>query len=70
MLLLLVKGATGFEDLRTFEGFCHPSFKDACRARGLLDDDQEWHTVFDEAAAWATSRQLRKLFVTMLLFVR
>ncbi|XP_066361401.1 uncharacterized protein [Miscanthus floridulus] len=42
--------------------------RSACRARGLLGDDQEWYSAFDEAAAWATSRQLRKLFVTMLLF--
>jgi hypothetical protein len=34
----------------------------------LIGDDQEWYNAFDEAAAWATSPQLRKLFVTMLLF--
>jgi hypothetical protein len=31
-------------------------------------NDQEWYNAFDEAAAWATSAQLRQLFVTMLLF--
>jgi len=68
MLLLVVRGATGYEDLRSFQGICHPTFRSACRARGLLGDDQEWYGAFDEAAAWATSRQLRNLFVTMLLF--
>jgi len=37
-------------------------------SRGLLGDDQEWYNAFDEAAAWATSPQLRSLFVTMILF--
>lgn len=46
----------------------HPTFKEACRSRGLLGDDQEWYSAFDEAAAWATSAHLRSLFVTMVLF--
>jgi len=33
-----------------------------------LGNDQEWYNAFDEAASWATSSQLRQLFVTMLLF--
>ncbi|WVZ63152.1 hypothetical protein U9M48_012810 [Paspalum notatum var. saurae] len=45
-----------------------PDCAKACDARGLLGDDQEWYHAFDEAAAWATSNQLRRLFVTMLLF--
>jgi phosphate starvation-inducible protein PhoH len=36
--------------------------------RGLLSNDQEWYNAFDEAASWATSGQLRQLFITMLLF--
>jgi hypothetical protein len=35
---------------------------------GLLSNDQEWYNAFDEATSWATSGQLRQLFVTMLLF--
>jgi hypothetical protein len=35
---------------------------------GLLSNDQEWYNAFDEAAHWATSNQLRHLFITMLLF--
>ena len=68
MLLLVVRGATSYEELRSFQGICHPTFRSACRACGLLGDDQEWYSAFDEAAAWATSIQLRNLFVTMLLF--
>jgi hypothetical protein len=68
MLLLIVKGATSYEDLRFHNHAHHSTFKEACRSRGLLGDDQEWYDAFDEATAWATSAQLRKLFVTMILF--
>jgi hypothetical protein len=68
MLLLTVNGATSYENLRYHNGVYHPTFKQACKSRGLLGDDQEWYNAFDEAAAWATSAQLRKLFVTMVLF--
>ncbi|PWZ28212.1 hypothetical protein Zm00014a_038889 [Zea mays] len=68
MLLMIVKGATSYEDLRRYNNILHPTFKEACRARGLLNDDNEWYNAFDEAARWATSEQLRHLFVTMLLY--
>jgi hypothetical protein len=68
MLLLTVKGATSYEDLRFHNRRYHTTFKEACKSRGLLGDDLEWYNAFDEAAAWATSAQLRSLFVTMLLF--
>jgi hypothetical protein len=68
MLLLTVKGATSYEDLRFHNRRYHTTFKEACKSRGLLSDDLEWYNAFDEAAAWATSAQLRSLFVTMLLF--
>ena len=68
MLLLTVKGAQSYKDLRKYNGVLYRTFKEACKARGLLNDDQEWYTAFDEAARWATSNQLRQLFVTMLLF--
>lgn len=68
MLLLIVKGATSYEHLRYHNQLYHPTFKEACRLRGLLGDDHEWYNAFDEATAWATLPQLRRLFVTMLLF--
>ena len=68
ILLMNVKGARSYEDIRTYNGITYPTFKAACNARGLLGNDQEWYHAFDEAAAWATSAQLRQLFVTMLLY--
>ncbi|KAI9070477.1 hypothetical protein K1719_047560 [Acacia pycnantha] len=39
----------------------------ACFARGLLDDDQEYISTIKEASVWASGNSLRKLFVSMLL---
>ena len=69
MLLMIVKGAQDYEQLRTCNGKLYHTFKEACNARGLLGNDQEWYDAFNEAAAWGTSSQLRQLFVTMLLFL-
>jgi DNA replication protein DnaC len=66
LLLTTVPGATSFEYLRTFEGTLHPTFKDACIARGLLEDDSEWHQCLSEARHMATGYQLHHLFVTIL----
>jgi hypothetical protein len=68
MLLLTVKGAESYELLQTYNNITYPTFKEACNVCGLLSNDQEWYNVFDEAAQWATSNQLRQLFITMLLF--
>ena len=55
MLLMIVKGATDYKELRTYNGNVYKTFKEACGARGLLQDDNEWYKTFDEAANWATS---------------
>jgi hypothetical protein len=68
MLLMIVKGATSYKDLRTYNGIVYQTFKEACAARGLLKYDNEWYRTFDEATSWATSLQLRYLFTTILLF--
>jgi hypothetical protein len=67
-LLTVVKGATSFEDLCTFNGILLPTFKDACKERGLLHDDQEWIQCLKEAADMQTGSQLRNLFATILIF--
>ena len=41
LLLTVVKGPTSFEDLRTVDGVIYESFKAACVAQGLLEDDEE-----------------------------
>ncbi len=48
MFLNCVKGATSDEHLRTVDGTKHDTFKDACIAMGLLEDDNEWHQALEE----------------------
>ncbi|KAL9411119.1 hypothetical protein AB3S75_044830 [Citrus x aurantiifolia] len=67
MLLNFVKGSTSFESIRTVNGVTYPTFKAACYALGLLDDDKEWIDCLTEAAIWATGNELRHLFVTILI---
>jgi hypothetical protein len=43
------------------------TFQDACEARGLLEGDNEWNLLFDEAIVSASAYQLRQLFVTVVL---
>jgi len=64
---LVHAGATSYEFLRTFEGQVYDTFKEACRARGLLQDDQEWLQCLQEAGAMQTGHRLRNLFVMILL---
>ena len=68
MLLSIVRGATSFENLRTVDGFLYSSFKEACIALGLLQNDEEWDQYLKEAGQIQTEMQLRKLFATLLLF--
>lgn len=68
ILLGSVKGPTSFEDIRTVGGVLYPDFKSACRALGLLEDDNEWDTALEEASIWSSAYQLRCTFVVMLLF--
>jgi ATP-dependent DNA helicase PIF1 len=55
LLLVNVKGATSYEDLRTVtlhsgERRVCETFQDACIALGLLDDDAVWDKTMEEAA--------------------
>ena len=66
LLLTVVKGATSYEHLRTHQGVVHPTFREACIAYGLTEDDNEWHQCLAEAKHMAVGRQMRHLFVTIL----
>ncbi|XP_021974611.2 uncharacterized protein LOC110869685 [Helianthus annuus] len=68
MLLGIVRGPRSFEEIKTVDGVVYATFKEACYAYGLLNDDKEWNDALSEAKLWASGSQLRELFVTMLLF--
>uniref|UniRef100_A0A453C8K0 Uncharacterized protein n=1 Tax=Aegilops tauschii subsp. strangulata TaxID=200361 RepID=A0A453C8K0_AEGTS len=68
MLLNTVKGCRSYEEIRTVDGVVHPTYKSACYALGLLNDDKEGDNCIKEASHWASAPQMRQLFCTILLF--
>lgn len=64
--LYVVRGPRGYDVLYTVGDVVYKKFKEACYARGLLDDDKEWHEAIEKPSLWATGRQLRRLFVLIL----
>ncbi|XP_014678518.1 PREDICTED: uncharacterized protein LOC106818314 [Priapulus caudatus] len=62
------KGAGCHEVLKRVHGHCHDTFKGACEALGLLQSDNEWHTILTDAALTQMCPQIKELFVTLLLF--
>ncbi|XP_021985085.1 uncharacterized protein LOC110880993 [Helianthus annuus] len=48
-LTKFVVGPKSFEEIRTVNGQVFPTFRDACYARGLLDDDKEYIEAIKEA---------------------
>uniref|UniRef100_A0A1Y1KCC0 ATP-dependent DNA helicase n=8 Tax=Photinus pyralis TaxID=7054 RepID=A0A1Y1KCC0_PHOPY len=69
LLLLHVRGATSYEDLRTVNGKLHDTYQEAAKAINLLDDDEEWDKAMDEAELFRMPRELRLLFATILIQV-
>ncbi|KAJ8972644.1 hypothetical protein NQ317_003239 [Molorchus minor] len=68
LLLLHVRGAQSYEDLRTVDGNVCETFAEACRLRNLLADDREWENTLHEAALREMPYQLRELFAYMLIY--
>lgn len=67
-LLLHVRGAINFEDLRTFDGNIFPTFKLAAGARGLLESDEEWVRCLQDASTYQMPREMRNTFAYILCF--
>ncbi|XP_076918912.1 uncharacterized protein LOC143579507 [Bidens hawaiensis] len=67
ILLKKVKGPTTFAQIRTVNSVEYPTFRDACYAYGLLDDDNEYVEAIVEASFTSTGYYLRSLFCTLLM---
>ena len=68
MLLAHQKGCTSFVDVRTVNSQVFSTYREACQAMGLLDDDKEWDIALQEAAMSATASELRTLFAHILIY--
>ncbi|XP_076912066.1 uncharacterized protein LOC143570267 [Bidens hawaiensis] len=67
ILLNKVKGPTTFEEIRTVNNVVFPTYRDACYAYGLLDDDNEFVEAIVEESFTGSGSYLRTLFCTMLM---
>ncbi|XP_076889232.1 uncharacterized protein LOC143539928 [Bidens hawaiensis] len=67
ILLNKVKGPTTFAQIRTVNSVEYPTFRDACYACGLSDDDNEYVEAIVEASFTGTGYYLRSLFCTLLM---
>lgn len=58
-----------FEALKYFEGQKYETYQAACQARGLLQDDSEWHAVLDDAIfTQINACSIRQLFLYIIRF--
>lgn len=62
LLLLHVVGAKSFADVRTYNGVIYNSFIEACHARGIASNDNEWRVCLNECKEFHSPRQMRELF--------
>ncbi|XP_070049601.1 uncharacterized protein [Nicotiana tomentosiformis] len=67
LLLNVIKGPKSYEELRKINGCDHKTFRDACYALGLLDDDKEYVDAIIEASNWGMTSYLTQLFAMLLL---
>ena len=68
MLFAHQKGCKSFIEVRTINNHTFPTYRAACQAMGLLDDDKEWDIALEEASMTATASQLRTLFCHILIY--
>ena len=66
LLLTVVTGATSFANLCTVNNIPYNTFKEACFALGLLEDDYEWIQCLQEAGEMQMGYTLHMLFATIL----
>lgn len=67
VLLNKVRGPMKWDDIKEYDNVVYPTYKDACYARGLLEDDKEYIDGLLEASLWGMGDYLRSFFVMLLI---
>ena len=68
VLLIHVRGATSFKDLRTVDGITYATYQEACKQRGYLSNDDEAIRSLNEAVDYKMPYALRNLFALILVY--
>lgn len=68
LLLLHVRAATSFKDLKTVNGVLYSTFHQAAVALNLLEDDEEWRRCLNEAYSYHLPSAMRNLFVIIIVY--
>jgi hypothetical protein len=66
LLLVNVRGPTCFQQLRTVNGVVHDTFRGACEAMNLLENDQHWDVCIKDSCETSNPHQIRSLFAIIL----
>ena len=61
-------GKKSFEDIRTVNDVLYESYKETCRELGMLNDDELWNLVMEDAKEQQLPMQMRELFVMLFVF--
>ena len=66
LLLHTVRGPTSFQQLKIVDEELCATYKEVCRRRGLLEDDDHWNRALIEASITQMPKQIRDMFAIML----
>ncbi|XP_023245112.1 uncharacterized protein LOC106638811 [Copidosoma floridanum] len=67
LILIHVKGAKSYNELRTLNNVLQPTFAATCLALGLIENDEEWIKAMEEATLLMIPQRLCLLFVRILI---
>ena len=67
ILLNKIPGVQEWNDFKTFNDILYATHREACYARGLLEDDKEYIDGLLEASRWGMGDYLRSFFVALIM---
>jgi hypothetical protein len=68
LLLLTVRGAKSFQDLRTYQNVTYLTFFEAAKARNLISTDEEWDKCLKESSTYMFPKAMCELFAYICVF--